>query len=397
MAAFQTISDLNIQGQRVLVRADLNVPMKDGAVSDDTRLIRFLPTLIKLRDAGAKIVILSHFGRPKGQREVAFSLRPVGERLAELLGSPISFADDCIGDVAHKAVDALQDGDILLLENTRFYKGETDNDPIFAQKLAMLGDVYVNDAFSAAHRAHASTEGIAHLLPSAAGLLMEAELNALGAALEQPEPPVAALVGGAKISTKLDVLHNLIKKTDLLILGGGMANTFLAAQGKAIGKSLYEAEMLDTAREIMKAAEENDCRLLLPNDVVVASALEENIETQTVSSDMVPADKMILDVGLDTIAEIKTALATCRTIIWNGPLGVFEIAPFDQGTSEVAQYVAQLTDNNKMLSVAGGGDTVAALSKAGVLNAFSYVSTAGGAFLEWMEGKTLPGVKALEL
>lgn len=396
MPAFQTISDLALADKKVLVRADLNVPMKDGQVTDTTRITRFIPTLKVLMKADAKIIIMSHFGRPKGARNSEFSLRPVGERLSALLGQPVAFADDCIGTKAQQAVDELSAGSILLLENTRFHKEETENNVEFAKKLAALGDVYINDAFSSAHRAHASTEAIARLLPCAAGLLMEEELNALGKALELPEKPVAALIGGAKISTKLDVLHNIIRKTQLLILGGGMANTFLAAQGIDVGKSLYEADMLDTARQISKEAEKNGCQILLPRDVVISNELKENIETHTVLVENMPSDQMIFDVGADTVAEIKAALNECRTIIWNGPLGVFEIAPFDQGTSEIAQHVAKLTDKGTMLSVAGGGDTVAALSKAGVLEALTYVSTAGGAFLEWLEGKTLPSVKALE-
>lgn len=395
MPNFKTISDLSLAGKTVLVRADLNVPMQDGAVTDNTRMTRFIPTLRALMAAKAKIIVMSHFGRPKGQRNPGFSLCPVGDKLSELLGTPIAFADDCVGEVAQNAAAKLEVGQILLLENTRFHDGESANDMDFAKQLASLADIYINDAFPISHRAHASTAAVAKLLPCAAGPLMQEELNALSSALDHPQTPVAAIIGGAKISTKLDVLHNIVKKTQLLVLGGGMANTFLAAQGINVGKSLYEPDMLDIARTISAEAEASGCRILLPTDVVIASELKENIETQTVLAENMPSDKKIFDVGPETVADIKKSLDECRTLIWNGPLGVFEIAPFNQGTDEIAQHVAALTDDDKILSVAGGGDTVSALSKAGVTDALSYISTAGGAFLEWMEGKDLPGVTAL--
>ncbi|MGB9152087.1 MAG: phosphoglycerate kinase [Alphaproteobacteria bacterium] len=397
MSGFSTLDTFPFQGKTVLLRADLNVPMKDGAVSDDARLTRLLPTLKNLAQGKAKIVILSHFGRPEGQRNAKYSLRPVAAELQKIAGQPVGFAEDCVGPVAVKAIAALPSGQILVLENTRFYAGEEANDPVFAAQLAALGDVYVNDAFSAAHRAHASTEALAKLLPAAAGRLMQAELNALEKALSKPEHPVAALVGGSKISTKLDLLENLVSKVDVLVLGGGMANTFLAAQGINVGKSLYEADMLDTARAITARAASHSCRILLPVDAVVATALKANIETQTVAVSVVPADAMILDIGPQSEKEIAAVLQTCKTLVWNGPLGAFEFPPFDHATVAVARSVAALTKQGKLLSVAGGGDTVAALAHAKVLDDFSYVSTAGGAFLEWLEGKTLPGVAALEI
>lgn len=400
MSSFQTLDTLPVSGKTVLLRADLNVPMKDGLVTDDARLTRLLPTLKELAQAKAKIVILSHFGRPPldssgGQRNPKYSLRSVAAELQKIWGQPVAFADDCIGPTASAAVKALPPGQILVLENTRFYPGEEANDPAFAAQLAALGDVYVNDAFSAAHRAHASTEAIARLLPCAAGRLMQAELTALEKALSKPEHPVAALVGGSKISTKLDLLENLVSKVDILVLGGGMANTFLAAQGVNVGKSLYEPDMLDTARAIASRAASRSCKILLPKDGVVATALQANIITRTVSVSAVPADCMILDIGSQSEKEIAETLATCKTLVWNGPLGAFEFPPFDHATVAIAQVVALLTKQGKLLSVAGGGDTVAALTHAKTLDEFSYVSTAGGAFLEWLEGKTLPGVAAL--
>lgn len=396
MSNFQTINDLHLSGKIVLLRADINVPMKDGRVTDTTRLVRILPTVNELCEAGAKVVILAHFGRPKGQKNLEYSLRPVAVALGDVMKKTVAFAEDCIGPVAQRAVEALKNGDVLVLENTRFYAGEEKNDPEFAKELACLGDVFVNDAFSAAHRAHASTTALAQLMPAAAGRLMQEELNALSKALEKPEKPLAALVGGSKISTKLDLLNNLISKVDVLVLGGGMANTFLAAKGLNVGKSLYEPEMLDTAREIMNKAEAGGCNILLPRDVVVATELKENAANQIVDAKAVPADAMIFDLGPKAVAEIKESLALCKTVIWNGPLGVFETKPFDKATNEVAICVADLSKRGKVLSVAGGGDTVSALSNAGVINGISYVSTAGGAFLEWMEGKELPGVVALE-
>ena len=402
MSGFLTLDTLSVRGKTVLLRADLNVPMKDGAVTDDARLTRLLPTLKDLAQAKAKIVILSHFGRPAPdssgcQRAAKYSLRPVAAELQKLWGQPVAFAEDCVGSVAASAIAALPAGQILVLENTRFYAGEEANDPAFAAQLAALGDVYVNDAFSAAHRAHASTEALARLLPCAAGRLMQAELDALEKALSKPEHPVAALVGGSKISTKLDLLENLVSKVDVLVLGGGMANTFLAAQGANVGKSLYEADMLDTARAIAAKAAARSCRILLPKDGVVATALQANVATQIVPVSAVPADGMILDIGPQSAQEIADMLKTCKTLVWNGPLGAFEFPPFDRATVAVAQAVAALTKQGNLLSVAGGGDTVAALAHAGVLNDLSYVSTAGGAFLEWLEGKTLPGVAALEV
>lgn len=396
MATFQTIDDLHLTGKVVLLRADFNVPMKDGRVTDTTRLVRSMPTINDLVAKGAKVVILSHLGRPKGERVPEMSLRPVASVLGDLLKKTVSFADDCIGETASKAIAAMNNGDVLLLENTRYYLGDEKNDPAFAKQLAELGDVVVYDAFATAHRAHASTSTLVGLLPSAAGRLMQEELTALGKALDKPEKPLAALVGGSKISTKLDLLNNLITKVDILVLGGGMANTFMAAKGINVGKSLYEPEMLDTARSIMQAAEEKGCNIMLPKDVVVATELKENAANQIVAANAVPADAMIFDVGPKAVSEIKDSLSLCKTVIWNGPLGVFETTPFDKGTNEVAICVADLTKRGKLLSVAGGGDTVSALENAGVINGISYVSTAGGAFLEWMEGKSLPGVTALE-
>lgn len=396
MPNYHTLEDLKLSGKTVLLRADMNVPMKDGLITDATRLERLIPTLNDLRKAGAKIVLLSHFGRPKGERKPEFSLRPVAKALSDLLRQPITFADDCIGESAKQAVDALKEGQIAVLENTRFYPEEEANDKLFAKKIAALGDIFVNDAFSAAHRAHATTDSLARLLPCAAGRLMESELNALNRSLENPKKPLAAIVGGAKISTKLDLLQNLVKKVDVIVLGGGMANTFLAAKGASVGGSLYEKDMLSTARAIMEEADTQKCHILLPTDVIVASELKEHAPSEIVYVDAVADEQKIFDLGPQTVEEIKSRLSTCNTIIWNGPLGVFEIKPFDKATNSVAQYVATQTEEGKLTSVAGGGDTVAALSNAGVTHKMSYISTAGGAFLEWMEGKTLPGVAALQ-
>ncbi len=395
MSDFLTLDTLPVSGKKVLLRADLNVPMKDGTVTDTARLTRLLPTLRDLAQKGAKIIILSHFGRPDGQKNTKYSLRPIAAALETLWGQKISFAEDCVGPVAGAAIESLSAGQILVLENTRFYAGEEANDPAFAAQLAALGDVYVNDAFSAAHRAHASTEGLAHLLPCAAGRLMQTELTALEKALTHPQHPVMALVGGSKISTKLDLLENLVAKVDLLVLGGGMANTFLAARGVKVGKSLHEKDMLETARAIETRAAIRHCRIVLPQDAVVATVLESNIPTETVSVTEIPENSMMLDIGPESVKEIAALLQTCQTVVWNGPLGAFEFPPFDQSTTAVAQSVARLSEQGKLLSVAGGGDTVAALSHAGVMEKFGYVSTAGGAFLEWLEGKTLPGVAAL--
>jgi phosphoglycerate kinase len=396
MANFRTLDDLSVAGQRVLVRSDLNVPMKDGKVTDSTRIERSAETLRALSAKGAKVIVLSHFGRPKGKRSVEFSLQPLVGPLGEALGRKVAFAGDCIGAPAENAVKALRDGEVLLLENLRFHDAEEANNQDFARQLAALGDLYVNDAFSCAHRAHASTEAIARLLPAAAGLLMQAELSHLQAALEHPKRPVMAVVGGAKVSTKLDLLGNLVAKVDCLVIGGGMANTFLFAQGAEIGKSLAERDLAETARAILKKAAARNCRILLPVDAVTAAEFKANSPTRTVSALQVPADQMILDVGPQSVAAINAEMAQCKTLVWNGPLGAFETPPFDQATMAVAREAARLTKSGALLSVAGGGDTVAALAQAGVEESFSYVSTAGGAFLEWLEGKDLPGVAALK-
>ena len=399
MAAFKTLDALAADlaaGAVILVRADLNVPLDDnGAVRDATRLERLLPTLTELSQAGYRIGVLSHFGRPKGQRVAEMSLAPVATALGDLLGAPVAFAEDCIGAAAQEALSALPEGGICVLENTRFHAGEEVDDAGFAAALAAAGDAYVNDAFSAAHRAHASTHGITAHLPTYCGRAMQAELDALEAALGEPQRPLVAVVGGAKISTKLDLLGNLSAKVDVLVIGGGMANTFLAAQGKAIGTSLCEDTMLDTARAIMAEAEKQGCRILLPRDAAIAPAFAAGQTPDIVSADHVPDDQMILDAGPDAVNDICAAFDEAATLIWNGPLGAFEIEPFDAATNRAAQHAAQLTKDGKLTSVAGGGDTVAALNHARAGAAFSYVSTAGGAFLEWLEGKTLPGVTAL--
>ena len=397
MTKFKTLDDIDIAGQRVLVRVDFNVPMRDGQVSDATRIERALPTIRELRQRGARVILLSHFGRPKGKRVAEMSLRPVVAALQEALDDgAVVFAEDCIGAPAEAAVAALSPGDVLLLENLRFHAGEEANDPVFAAALAKLGDVYVGDAFSAAHRAHASVEALARLLPAAAGRLMQTELEHLAAALDSPQHPVAAVVGGAKVSSKLDLLGNLVRKVDLLVIGGGMANTFLHAQGVEIGKSLCERDLAATAQAILKTAAAANCDVLLPRDAVVAGSLQTGVATRTVDIGRIPADQMILDVGPATAETINARLADCRTVVWNGPLGCFEMPPFDAGTNAVAQEAARLTRAGGLLSVAGGGDTVAALAHAGAIDDFSYVSAAGGAFLEWLEGKTLPGIAALE-
>jgi phosphoglycerate kinase len=395
MAKFRTLDDIDPKGKRVLLRADLNVPMKDGKVGDATRIERLAPTIRELADRGARVVVMSHFGRPKGKPEAAYSLRPLVAPLAEAIGRPVAFAEDCIGPAAERAVKALEPGGVALLENLRFHAEEEKNDPGFAKQLAALGDLYVDDAFSAAHRAHASTEALARLLPAAVGRLMQAELDALGAALETPTRPVAALIGGAKVSTKLDLLTFISGKVDVLIIGGAMANTLLFAQGVAVGKSLCERDMADTARRIIDRAKQAKCDLVLPVDGVVARQLKAGAPSDTVAIDRVPPDAMILDIGPRTVQAIAERLAQCKTLVWNGPVGAFETAPFDAGTTALAKRVAALTREGKLLSVAGGGDTVAALAHAGVVDELSYVSTAGGAFLEWLEGRTLPGVAAL--
>ncbi len=392
---WKTLDDMDLAGKVVLTRVDINVPVENGTVTDDTRIRRIVPTIRDILEKGGKPVLLAHFGRPKGQRVPEMSLEIVRPALEAALGVPVRFSPETVGPEARKAIDALPEGEVLLLENTRFHPGETKNDPAFADALAALGDVYVNDAFSTAHRAHASTEGLARRLPAAAGRLMEAELKALEAALGNPERPVTAVVGGAKVSTKLDLLKNLVGKVDNLVIGGGMANTFLAAQGIDVGKSLCEHEMADTARAILEEAEAKGCRIILPVDVVVAREFRAGAESETVPADACPADAMILDAGPKTVEEIAEVFGNSKTLIWNGPLGAFEIEPFDRATNAAAKRAAELTRAGRLVSVAGGGDTVAALNKAGVADDFTYVSTAGGAFLEWMEGKELPGVAAL--
>jgi phosphoglycerate kinase len=394
--AFRTLDGVAVAGKRVLLRADLNVPVRDGKISDLTRIERLCPTIRELSAAGARVVVCSHFDRPKGKRVPSMSLEPVAAALGQVLGRKVGFAEDCIGLPAQQAVERMADGDVLVLENTRFHAEEEKNDPGFAAELAKLADIYVDDAFSSAHRAHASTEGVAKLLPAYAGRLMQAELEALEAVLSHPVRPVAAIVGGAKVSTKLDLLGNLVSRVDVLIIGGAMANTFLAAQGLPVGKSLQEAEMGATARGILAQAAAAKCEVLLPVDVVVATEFRPNPPTRTVPVDAVPNDVMILDIGPATVAKLRQRLLTIKTLVWNGPVGAFETPPLDAATVALAQVVAEQTRAGAMRSVAGGGDTVSALRHAGVLDQFSYVSTAGGAFLEWMEGKTLPGVAALE-
>lgn len=393
--AFRTLDGVDVAGKRVLLRADLNVPVHEGKISDLTRLERLCPTIRELSDKGARVIVCSHFGRPKGKRVPEMSLAPVAAALAEVLGRRVSFAEDCIGVPAEQAIEALQPGDVVVLENTRYHQGEEANDPAFAAKLAALCDIFVNDAFSAAHRAHASTEGVAHLRPAYAGRLMQAELEALEAALLHPERPVMAVVGGAKVSSKLDLLGNLVGRVDVLVIGGAMANTFLATQGIGVGKSLQEAEMHATALEILGKAGQAGCEIVLPVDAVVATEFKPNPATQTVAVAAVPADAMILDVGPASVAALVAKLASVKTLVWNGPLGAFETPPFDAATVALARAVADATQAGTMRSVAGGGDTVSALHHAGVGEKMTYVSSAGGAFLEWLEGKTLPGVAAL--
>ncbi len=393
--SFKTLRDFDLKGKRVLVRADLNVPAKDGKVTDTTRIDRLKPTIDYLTSKGAKTVLLSHFGRPKSPADTEFSqafLAPVCEKS---WGKKVSFAKDCIGDEAAKAIAALKDGDIVLLENVRLHPGEEKNDNAFTMELAKLGDIYVNDAFSAAHRAHSSTEGLAHRMPTAAGFLMEAELNALNDALESPKKPVIAIVGGSKISTKLSVLDNLVKKVDYLFLGGGMANTFLVARGVEVGKSLCERDMVDEAKKIMATCEKAGCELLLPIDRVCVTKFGENAPFEIRKTEDMPAEEEAVDVGPETIEMLEDVLSGCKTALWNGPMGVFEVKPFDRGTNDLARAVATLTKTGGLVSVAGGGDTVSALENAGAANSFTYISSAGGAFLEWLEGKELPGVAAL--
>jgi phosphoglycerate kinase len=397
MPAFKTLDDISVAGRRVVLRADLNVPMQNGKVTDVTRIQRLTPTIAELLRKGARVAVLSHFGRPKGKVVPELSLAPLSAPLARALGGKrVSFATDCVGPAAEAAVAAAQAGEVVLLENLRFHREEEDNDVEFAKRLARLGDVYVNDAFSAAHRAHASTEAIARYLPAVAGRLMEAELKALGAALDHPARPLGAIIGGAKISTKLDLLTNLVAKVDHLVIGGAMANTFLNAQGLAVGRSLCEHDMAEAARGVLSAAESKGCEVHLPSDVVAATEFKAAAPHIVVARESVPADRMIVDLGPRSVAALVAQLAEWKSLVWNGPLGAFELKPFDAATNAVAQAAARLTQEGALLSVAGGGDTVAALNNAGVAAAFSYVSTAGGAFLEWLEGKTLPGVAALE-
>jgi phosphoglycerate kinase len=394
MTSFRTLDEAPVKGQRVLVRVDINVPMENWRVTDTTRIDRVMPTIREIADRGGKVILLAHFGRPKG-RDPKESLKPIAKAVGDVLGKPIAFAEDCIGEKAEQAVAALPEGGVLLLENTRFHAGEEKNDPDFAKALAKLGDLYVNDAFSAAHRAHASTEGLAHLLPAYAGRSMQAELEGLRKGLDKPERPVVAIVGGAKVSTKIDLLENLVSKVEALVIGGGMANTFLYAQGVGIGKSLAERELTATALRILSAAQEKNCAIILPVDAVIASEFKANAPHHAYGLDAVPSEGMILDVGPQSIERIKGAIDSAATVVWNGPLGAFELSPFDHGTMVAARHAADRTRQGKLISVAGGGDTVAALHQAGVAEDFTYVSTAGGAFLEWLEGKELPGVKAL--
>lgn len=393
---FRTLDGVDVRGQRALVRVDFNTPMADGEVADDSRLKAALPTIARLRDEGAQVVLMAHFDRPKGRRVESMSLRPVVAPLARLLDAPVAFAEDCVGEAATAAVAALKDGDVLLLENLRFDPGEEANDPAFAQALAAHGDLYVNDAFSAAHRAHASTEAIAHILAAYAGEAMRAELAALDAALGAPARPVLGIVGGSKVSTKLDLLRNLIGKLDQLAIGGGMANTFLAAQGWDVAASFCEHALADTARDIMDAAALTGCELLLPLDVVVAEEAAADQAAHVRELGDIDAGEMILDAGPMTLAHLDAAMDRARTLVWNGPLGVFEIPPFDHATVTAARHAAALAKAGQLIAVAGGGDTVAALKHAGAAQDFTFVSTAGGAFLEWLEGRTLPGVAALE-
>ncbi|NDV85883.1 phosphoglycerate kinase [Aurantimonas aggregata] len=396
MTVFKTLDDVDVAGKRILLRVDLNVPMQDGEVGDTTRIERILPTIRELVDKGGRVILLAHFGRPKGKPNPEMSLEPLAPILSDMLGQPVGFSDDCVGPVAEGIVGALEDGNVVLMENTRFHAGEEANDEDFVARLASLGDIFVNDAFSAAHRAHASTEGLARHLPSYAGRTMQAELEALEKGLGDPERPVVAVVGGAKVSTKIDLLQNLVGRVDALVIGGGMANTFLAAQGKDVGKSLCEHDLADTAHRILAAAKESGCAIVLPVDAVVAREFKAGAASDIVPVDNVPHDAMILDAGPDSVAAVAAWLDKAKTLVWNGPLGAFEIQPFDKATMAAARHAAELTKSGKLVSVAGGGDTVAALNQAGVADDFTYVSTAGGAFLEWMEGKPLPGVEVLK-
>ncbi len=394
--SFRSLDDADVKGKRVLVRVDLNVPMHDGEVADVSRIERNSPTITEIADRGGRVILLSHYGRPKGP-DLKESLKPVAAAVARIIKRPITFVEDCVGPIAEKAVAGTKPGDILCLENTRFHKGEEKNDPAFAAQLAQLADIYVDDAFSVAHRAHASVEAVAHVLPAYAGRAMQEELEALEKALHSPERPVAAIVGGAKISTKLDLLGNLLTKVETLIIGGGMANTFLAAQGKSVGKSLCEHDLIPTAHNILAKAKSLHREIVLPADVVVAQKFAAHVPSRAVSVNDVGAADMILDIGPRSIEQAVSVLARSKTLVWNGPFGAFEVEPFDNGTIEVAEAAAELTTDRRLVSIAGGGDTMAALNLAGVTERFTYVSTAGGAFLEWLEGKRLPGVEALSM
>jgi phosphoglycerate kinase len=396
MKLFHTLDDVDVKGKRVLLRVDLNVPMEGGRVTDATRLERVAPTITEIADRGGRVILLAHLGRPRG-RDPKDSLKPVASALAGIIKRPVAFADDCIGEAASRAVSAMKNGDILCLENTRFHKEEENNDPAFVAELAKLGDIWVNDAFSAAHRAHASTEGLGHKLPAYAGRTMQAELDALSRALERPVKPVIAIVGGAKVSTKIDLLENLVSKVDALVIGGGMANTFLHAQGIAVGKSLAEKDLAGTALKIVEKATASNCAIILPVDATVAFQFAANSPSHAYGLDAIPPEGMILDVGPQSTVRIQAAIDDAATLVWNGPLGAFEMTPFDRGTVLAARHAAERTKAKRLISVAGGGDTVAALNQAGVAADFTYVSTAGGAFLEWMEGKPLPGVEVLRL
>ena len=396
MSAFRTLDHADVKGKRVLVRADLNVPVENGVVTDATRIERMAHAITEIADKGAKVILLSHFGRPKG-RDQKNSLKPVAAEVAHIIKRPVKFVDDCIGDGAERAVAAMKNGDIVCLENTRFHPGEEKNDPVFVAALARLGDIFVNDAFSVSHRAHASTEGLAHVLPAYAGRTLQAELEAFEKVLDKPARPLTAIVGGAKISTKLDLLGHLLKKVDVLIIGGAMANTFLMALGKNVGRSLAERDLVDTAQKIMDEAKTAKREIVLPVDAVVAQKFEALAPSRVVDVDQVGEYDMILDIGPRSIEQVVSMLARSKTLVWNGPFGAFEMEPFDTGTIEVAEAAAELTEAGKLVSVAGGGDTVAALNVAGVTERLSYVSTAGGAFLEWLEGKALPGVEVLRV
>jgi len=396
MAGFRTLDQADVKNKRVLLRVDLNVPMESGRVTDSTRIERVAPTIKEIADKGGKVILLAHFGRPKGP-DPKESLKPVAAEVARIVGRPVSFGEDCIGEKAEAAIAAMKPGDIVCLENTRFHKGEEKNDPAFVAELARLGDLWVNDAFSAAHRAHASTEGLGHKLPAYAGRTMQAELDALGKALEQPKKPVIAIVGGAKVSTKLDLLENLIGKVQALVIGGAMANTFLHAQGVKVGKSLVEKDLAGTARRILEKADAKSCAIILPVDAIVAYHFAANAPSHAYGVDAIPAEGMMLDVGGQSIERVKGAIDDAATLVWNGPMGAFELHPFERATMEIAKYAAERTKAGKLVSVAGGGDTVAALNAAGVAGQLTYVSTAGGAFLEWMEGKSLPGVEVLRV